>query len=246
MPRLLPGQDPKIDMINGLVSDARGSDDAISKEALRLLLETFHPMILRICDKWSKYFEDHGHVLKPFDTLVADAQYWFMWYTLNKYTPDGAATYNNFIKNHINQRIRYIFEEELKYASRHLFPDPDKNSNECDSHDMLDDVIYKYGKSHNNVDTMDDTLIDIQDTRTRGTLAAAILLLLEDRRHFTQREHDIFMGCVCNGVTYESMGRSLGISRPRVSQILARTKDKLMSRMNADNGIRRLVVKWLA
>jgi DNA-directed RNA polymerase sigma subunit (sigma70/sigma32) len=93
---------------------------------------------------------------------------------------------------------------------------------------------------------MDDTLIDVQETKTKDTLAAAILLLLEDRRYFTQREYDIFIGCVCNGVTYESMGRKLGISRPRVSQILARTKDKIMSRMNYDNGIRRLVVKWLA
>lgn len=246
MARLLPGEDPKIDLINKLVADARGGDKVASQEGLRILLEMFHPMILRICKRWSIYFEDYDHNLKPFDILIADAQFWFMGYTMDKYELDGPATYNNFIKNHINQRVRYLFEEELKYAKRNLFPDPDKNMADSDMRDMYEEVVHKYGKCSNTECTVDEQIIDDQNRKTQGTLASAILFLLGDRRYFTQREERIFLGCGCGDITHEAMGKELRISRTRVSQILKRVKDKLMNRINEDVGAKRLVRKWLA
>jgi DNA-directed RNA polymerase specialized sigma subunit len=93
---------------------------------------------------------------------------------------------------------------------------------------------------------MDERLISEQDARTEATLASAILFLLSDRRYFTQREERIFTECACNGRAHEAMGKELGISRTRVSQILTRTKDKLLDRMSLDTGIRRLIIKWRA
>lgn len=244
--RLMPGENAKIDMINQYVADARSGDPIRKEEGLSALLDLFHPLILKICSKWSKYFQDNYHRTMPFDTLVAEAQMWFIQYTLEKYILDGAATYNKFISDHLDQRVRYIYECELKYFSRHIFPDPDKNKyvSDNDRAPMLEYVIYNY-TTPDDSDSIENRVIDKQDTRNRRILAHAILFLISNKRYFNQREEKIFMECVMGDKTHVAMARELGISRTRVSQIIDKVRQKLYTHMTEDKGIRRLVYKCL-
>lgn len=235
MSRLQPGENPKIDKINALVADAKSGDRYVSEEGLRLLLEMFHPLILKICKKWSVYFNDEKHTIKPFDELVSDAQYWFIKYTLEEYEVDGPATYNKFIKDHIDQRIRYIYEREIKYFNRHVFPDPDKCSE--NNEDVLDDVIHRYSGDCNN---FEDDYMDKQIDDSRNELAHAILSLLDDKI-FSDRERLIFKEVLCYGFTHEAMGKKLGISRTRVTQILRKTKIKLYRLMEDNEQVWKLI-----
>lgn len=236
MSRLQPGENPKIDKINALVADAKSGDRYVSEEGLRLLLEMFHPLILKLCKKWSVYFNDEKHIIKSFDELVSDAQYWFIKYTLEEYEVDGPATYNKFIKDHIDQRIRYIYEREIKYFNRHVFPDPDKCSE--NNEDVLDDVIHRYSGDHDG--DFEDEYIDRQISDSRNELAHTILSLLENKI-FSDRERLIFKEILYYGFTHEAMGVKLGISRTRVTQILRKTRTKLYKLMENSEQIWKLI-----
>lgn len=231
MPRLQPGDNPKIDMINALVADAKSGDIKVSKEGLKSLLELFHPLILKLCKKWSMYFDDNDHNIKPFNELISDAQYWFIYYTVDVYVIDGTATYNKFIKDHIDQRIRYIYECEIKYRNKVIFPDPDKN-NEDDS-DMFDTVVGKYSDTDNRFedDYINDCICD-----SRAELAHTILGMM-DNDIFSDRERLIFKEILYHGKTHEAISIKLGISRTRVTQILKKIKAKLYKLMEDDQRI---------
>lgn len=226
MARLERGEDEKIDKINDLVADVIYNN---SESSMCSLLEMFHPMILGVCKRWSTYFRDESHTIKPFDDLVSDAQLWFIKYTQSVYTIDGAATYNKFIKDHISQRVRYIYECELKYYKRHIFPDPDKNAeNDCDT---FDTVIHKYS-SNVSCNDVEGTIMNKIDVDSRNELAHTILSLLEDTSIFNPREKMIFTEIVYNGRTHEELGRELCISRTRVTHILKKIKVKLYKQMD--------------
>lgn len=236
MPRLQPGENSKIDKINALVADALSGDPHISEEGLMSLLKLFHPLILKLCKKWSIYFNDERHNIKRFDELVADAQYWFIIYTKNVYDINGSATYNKFINDHLDQRIRYIYECEIKYRNRHIFPDPDKHNDNND--DIFDDVINKY--SNNDICDVEVDYIDGCQYNSRNELAHYILSLL-DCQSFSDRERLIFKDVLYNGFTHEAIGLKLGISRTRVTQILKKTKTKLYKLMEDNEQIWKLI-----
>ena len=228
MARLLPGENAKIDRINELVRLVQQGNDRESNEALSGLLDLFHPLLLKLCDKWSAYFNDKEHRLKSFQDLIVDCQYWFYHYTKFVYTIDGPATYNKFIKDHMDQRIRYIFESEIKYHSKLLFPDPHEDQNS----DVLEDVINKYSTG-TEVANPEYGLIDEDSSDAKRKLVKRLMELL-DSDTFNDRERKIFIDVVCNGVTHEQLGVSYGISRTRITQIFAKTKDKLYKKIEAD------------
>lgn len=228
MARLNRGDDPKIDRINDLVELCKCKND---KDAMAELLNMFKPLILKICTKWSNYFNDSEHLIKPWDELVADAEYWFIKYTMEKYIIDGDATYNKFIKDHIDQRIRYIYECQLKYYSSTIFPDP--NRHQEDGGDSFDMVAYNYSSSVSDDISMEDAIIDDMTTKIREKLASRIIELVESGC-FNEREKKIFKEIMCNGVTQDEMSKKLGISRTRVVQILRKIKYKLNTEMEND------------
>ena len=236
MSRLQPGEDTKIDEINALVADARSDDESVSEEGLRSLLEIFHPLILKLCKKWSIYFNDERHNIKPFDELVADAQYWFILYTKDTYITDGSATYNKFIKDHLDQRIRYIYECEIKHYSKTLFPDPDKHSEHND--DIFDDVVHRYSNDY--IGDIEGSYMDEYTQDSKSQLVHTILSLL-DNKIFSDRERMIFKEIMYYGFTHESIGAKLGISRTRVTQILKKTKTKLYKLMEDNEQIWKLI-----
>lgn len=236
MSRLQPGENSKIDKINTLVADVKSDDPYIAEEGLKSLLEMFHPLILKLCKKWSVYFDDERHNIKPFDELVADAQYWFIKYTKDIYIIDGSATYNKFIRDHLDQRIRYIYECEIKYYKRTIFPDPDKcNEN---NEDIFDDVINRY--SSDTYNDFEEDCIDNHIGNSRKKLAHAVLAIL-DNGNFSEREKLIFREIVYHGFTHEAMGAKLGISRTRITQILKKIKTKLYKLMEDNEQIWQLI-----
>lgn len=238
MPRLEKGQNEKIDRINDLVYNIQNGKDV--NDSMTELLSMFKPMILGMCKKWSEYFNDHRHNIKPFNELVVDSEYWFMIYVTEKYDVNGVATFNTFIKNHIDQRIRYIYETELKYYRRLIFPDPDKNDNisDGDKNEMLESVSYNYKSDHG--DSVEDELI-IRDTAdTRYKLAHQILDLLNNDI-FSQRDRMIFTEILFNGRTHEEISVELNVSRTRVTQILKKIKLRLYILMNNNQEIWDLV-----
>jgi RNA polymerase sigma factor (sigma-70 family) len=236
MSRLQPGENSKIDKINALVADAKADNKCVSEEGLSSLLEMFHPLILKLCKKWSVYFNDEKHNIKPFDELVSDAQYWFIHYTVHVYEIDGAATYNKFIKDHLDQRIRYIYECEIKHNSRLIFPDPDRCSENND--DIFDDVVNKY--SDRNAVGIEEGYVDKCVTNSKNELAHTILAIL-DGSDFSQRERLIFKEILYYGFTHEAIGKKLGISRTRVTQILKKIKGKLYKLMEDNEQIWKLI-----
>lgn len=156
--------------------------------------------------------------------------YWFYHYTRHVYIIDGRATYNKFIKDHMDQRIRYIFECEIKYHSNLLFPDPYKDS--VDNGNALDDVINKYASSTCDIG-LEDGMINDNSMDARHKLANKLLSLMNSDT-FNDRERSIFIEVICNQVTHEQLGEQYGISRTRVTQIFAKTKDKLYKKIEAD------------
>lgn len=233
MVRLQKGENKTIDRINDLVAIIKSSNCDDRNDAMVELLDMFKPMIISVCDKWSKYFNDTQHKIKPFDDLLSDARYWFIKYTIEKYVIDGDATYNKFIKDHIDQRIRYIYECQLKYYNKLIFPDPDKNQDSVDT-DTFESVIYNYSSNISDQSSMEDDIIDRVSDDKRIELAQHIMHMVENGR-FNDREKRIFIDIMCNGVTQDEMSKRLGISRTRVVQILRKIKYKLRQEMELDN-----------
>lgn len=243
MARLQRGDNPKIDKINDLVAIVK--DNSSSKEAqdaMEELLLMFKPMLIKVCDKWCQYFNDSSHKLKPFNELLADAEYWFIKYTKEKYVIDGDATYNKFIKDHIDQRIRYIYECQIKYYNSVIFPDPDKNQ-ENEGIDPFETVIYNYSSQVSSDSTIEDDVVDeiIVDIRTR--LAKRVVEIVTNGQCFNDRERLIFTEIMYNGVTQEEMSKRLGISRTRVVQILKKIKYKLKVEMENDKEFWELITQ---
>lgn len=236
MARLKRGDDPKIDKINDLVALCKCNDNDATVE----LLEMFKPLILKVCTKWANYFNDSKHLIKPWDELVADAEYWFIKYTVEKYTIDGDATYNKFIKDHIDQRIRYIYECQLKYYSTTIFPDP--NRHQEDDGNSFDMVAYNYSSTISDSESMEDNVIDSVTASERADLARRIMELAKSNC-FNEREKKIFTEVMCNGVTQDEMSKRLGISRTRVVQILKKIKYKLKIEMENDEKFWELINK---
>ena len=243
MARLQKGENEKIDRINDLVAIVKddNSIDIDKKNAMEELLLMFRPLIIKTCDKWSNYFNDPTHRLKPFDELLADGEYWFIWYTTNKYTIDGDATYNKFIKDHLNQRIRYIYECQIKYYNSIIFPDPDKNND--DSVDPFETVVYNYSSNISGSIAMEDDVIESITLDTRMMVAHRIMDIVSGSNRFNDREKKIFIEIMCNGVTQDEMSKRLGISRTRVVQILRKIKCKLKSELENDNNFWGLITQ---
>ena len=235
MARLNRGDNPKIDRINDLVAIFKCEDNPkeVRDAAISELLsnDMFRPLILKICKKWSNYFDDSKHLLKSWDELIADAEYWFIKYTLEKYIIDGEATYNKFIRDHLDQRIRYIYECQLKYYSTTIFPDP--NRHQEDDGESFDMVAYNYSSTISEGTSMEDNIIDDVMTEKRAELANRIIKLAESSC-FNEREKRIFKEIMCGGVTPDEMSKKLGISRTRVVQILKKIKYKLKTEMEND------------
>jgi len=232
MARLLPGENVKIDNINRLVSLSHSMNPDESKKALHLLLEQFKPMILKLCNKWSKYFRDDRHTIIQWDVLIGDANYWFIYYTTHKYTINGSATYNKFIRDHMDSRIRFIYETELKYRKQNLFPDPDKNGESGDS-DMFEDVINRYASLNMVHEDMDMIFINRDDADNKSDICDAILTMVNDPNLFSDRDRVIFTECIINGRTHDSMGKELEISRTRVSQIMAKIRRRIRDTLSS-------------
>lgn len=236
MARLMEGQDPKIDKINKLVWVAKFGSQGESSDAITELLAMFKPMMLGTCKKWSDYFNDSNHSLIPFNDLLADCAYWFSHYTIDKYVIDGKATYNKFITDHINQRIRYIFEKEIKYQQRYMQPSPRDKQTQSDA---FDEVITRYA-SDEMVEDHESVMMIEHAENCRSKVAQHILAMIECNM-FTDRERDIFIKVIIHGKTHEELGIEYGISRTRITQILAKIKDKLYKKIEGDGEIWQLL-----
>lgn len=244
MARLQRGEDAKIDKINDLVAIVKNKDSLVidSQDSMAELLSMFKPMLLKTCDKWCQYFNDSSHRLVPFKELLADAEYWFIKYTIEKYTIDGDATYNKFIKDHIDQRIRYIYECQLKYYNTNIFPDPSKNQDD-NGLDQLEMVAYNYSSQVSDAESLEDEIIDDMIGDVRSDLANRIIEIVTNSRNFNEREKTIFKEIMYNGMTQDEMSKKLGISRTRVVQILRKIKYKLKSELENDNRFWELITQ---
>lgn len=221
--RLQPGENPTIDKINQCVADVQSGGENYG-ESLETLLTLFHPLILKLCKKWSIYFDDKNHRIKPFDDLVADTQEWFIKYTKDTYKQDGSATYNKFIKDHLDQRIRYIYECELKYRNSVIMPDPDRCGDDDSS--PFEDVVYSYSSDVRMSPTFEELHAEYETAVGRDKLAKLILSLLYNEI-ISCRERDIYLQAEYYGRTHKEIAKDFNISRTRVTQILQKTRKKL-------------------
>lgn len=241
MARLQRGEDPKIDKINDLVAVAINGNSVESNDALTELLKMFKPMMISVCIKWSNYFNDSVHSIISFGELLADAEYWFMYYTMYKYTIDGDATYNKFIKDHIDQRIRYIYECQLRYYKRLVFPDPNRHA-DGNEDDQFELVVHNYSSNVASTESIEDTFAETDMMNKRADVAKRIMELVQSG-NFNDRERRVFQEVMLEGCTQEEMGRRLGVSRIRVVQILRKVKYKLKVAMETDDKFWQLITQ---
>lgn len=239
MARLERGESEKIDRINDLVRLSMYGNEAERNSSMAELLKIFKPLILSLCKKWSAYFNDSSHNIKRFDELVVDCEYWFMHYTLYKYDINGSATFNTFIKSHLDQRIRYIYECELKYFNKHIFPDPDKRTDT--EMDGFDSVVYNYSSDYG--DNIEDNILSEIESKDRAELAHKIIEIVNSNNAFNSRERTIFMDIMCYGKSQNDMCKELNISRTRITQIIKKMKSKLYKFINNDPEIWKLISK---
>ena len=230
MARLQRGEDPKIDKINDLVAVAINGNSVESNDALTELLKMFKPMMIKVCTKWSNYFNDSAH------SIIS-----FVHYTMYKYTINGDATYNKFIKDHIDQRIRYIYECQLRYYKRLVFPDPNRHAdgNEDDPFEL---VVHNYSSNVASTESIEDTFAETDMMNKRADVAKRIMELVQSG-NFNDRERRVFQEVMLEGCTQEEMGRRLGVSRIRVVQILRKVKYKLKVAMETDDKFWQLITQ---
>lgn len=231
MPRLERGENSKIDHINDLVLSVKlGMTN--HKECMGELIELFTPLLLRICYKWSQYFQDQEHNVISFDELMNDARYWMVVYTKDKYAIDGEATYNNFIRSHIDSRIRYIYEAELSRRKKLIFPDPDRNPDREDTcKDMFDEVIMKYSSNIGSDSILDD-IIDNEHIKWTKDMCNAIYTICDSK--LSDREREIFERCIVNNESHNDVADDLKVSRSRVSQIVCKIRKIIISNIEDD------------
>ena len=237
MARLSLGENPKIDKINEYVRLVQQGNAYESNESLTALLGLFKPLMLKLCKKWSDYFNNNNTKIKSFEDAVDDCIYWFYNYTKNVYVIDGKATYNKFIKDHLDQRIRYIYECELKHHSRILYPDSHGTDND-NIGDMLDDIIYKYSPSAE-ISVLEK--IEISECQTAKSKLFQEIHDILNSDIYNDRERDIFWSIICSQQTHEQLGEKYDISRTRVTQILAKIKDKLYKEIEGNATIWQLL-----
>ena len=231
MARLLPGENSKIDMINEHVRLVQQGGRDESNDSLIELLELFRPLMLKLCKKWSDYFDNSGHLIN-FNDAIDDCTYWFYHYTKNVYIIDGRATYNKFIKDHLDQRIRYIYECEIKCQKKLLFPDPYTNDVNGGG-DVFDDVVNKYAFERGRQPDLSDSIIDCEHVASKSKLYKRIMKMIQCKT-YNDRERDIFVSVIIDQKTHEQLGDKYGISRTRVTQILDKMKHKLYKQMEEE------------
>jgi Mor family transcriptional regulator len=222
MPKYTKGDNAHIDEINKLVHQVKeGAEE--SNVALSRLIDIFKPMMLSTCAKWSRYFDDGTHKIISHSEIMADVLYWFYQYIM-KYNEDGKAVFNKFIKDHIDARIRYIYESTIKYYGKYVFPDPYLPEQTAD--DTFDMVLQKYAPSllYEDIEDVDAEIAKM--FKSRSQLAERIILLLNNN-YFLDKERDIFIRVVCHGETHDMIANKYNVSRTRITQILRKVKRKL-------------------
>jgi len=238
MARLKRGEDPHIDAINDAVEIVKlnNKGDWAREKALGFLLETFEPMIIGIVDKWIKQY-DVRQQLVTYDCLIVDAKSWFFTYLTEKYIIDGDATFNNFIKSHIDGRVRYLIQQEMKHYTKIILPDPIRNSaHEHYGEDPLEMVINKYAKNNCDDASIDDELLNSIRLKGIDKMHATILSIVQDSRYLLPRDADFFIEHYFNNVSYTEIAKQNDVSRVRVSQIINRAKDKVFSELDGREG----------
>lgn len=193
----------KIDKINELVAGYKDGEDGNAQ----ILLSIFKPFLLKQCNKYNQFYPG----VHQWTNIEQEAMIIF-YDLLNEYTIGGVAYFNVFIVKKLPFRLRYFFIKEIKHRGKNLCHDDDQ---------ML---------MHNLVS--DDCEIDQMMENFEDSENAKMIKDLIDSDLLNDRERDMLLKNIIQGMSHENIALGYGISRSRVSKIIGNSLKKIRKELD--------------
>lgn len=190
----------KIDQINEWVRQYKEDGN---NEAGERLLEQFHPLLIKLCNKLNKMYNG----VHPWEHIIHEAQVMFI-DLLNEYTIGGNAYFNVYIVRKLGFRLRYFFIKEIKRRTKYLSHSEEQFLDQglMGSHDHIAEVA-----------------VSMEDQEQLDMIYDA----LDDDLLLNSRERDMVIRNVVRGESHESIAKEYNISRSRVSRIIKGALEKI-------------------
>lgn len=188
----------KIDKINELVA---GYKDGEMGNA-QTLLHIFKPFLLKQCNKYNQLYPGvHNWINIEQEAMV------IFYDLLNEYTIGGVAYFNVFITKKLPFRLRYFFIKEIKHRGKNL----------CHEEDQM--LMHNLVSEDCGINKMMENLEDSENAKMIVGLIESDLL--------NDRERDMLLKNVLQGMSHEKIAQGYGISRSRVSKIIGNSLKKI-------------------
>lgn len=188
----------KIDEINELVAGYKNG----RTENAQTLLHIFKPFLLKQCNKYNQLYPGvHSWINIEQEAMI------IFYNLLNEYTIGGIAYFNVFIIKKLPFRLRYFFIKEIKHRGKNL----------CHEEDQM--LMHNLVSEDCGINKMIENLEDSENIKMIIGLIESDLL--------NNRERDMLLKNVLEGMSHEKIAQDYEISRSRVSKIIGNSLKKI-------------------
>lgn len=188
----------KIDKINELVAGYKDGE----MENAQTLLHIFKPFLLKQCNKYNQLYPGvHNWINIEQEAMI------IFYNLLNEYTIGGVAYFNVFIMKKLPFRLRYFFIKEIKHRGKNL----------CHEEDQM--LVHNLVSEDCEINKMMESLEDSENAKMIIGLINSDLL--------NDRERDMLLKNVLQGMSHEKIAQGYEISRSRVSKIIGNSLKKI-------------------
>lgn len=208
-------------------------------ESLVPLLKYFKPFIV---SKSSKFHESYKLTIDK-NEFIHDMETKFVEYTLNDYKLDGAeghkACFTIFITRKID-RACLNYAKKLASVSRR-FVDVSRFYGESDNEDGFDISTAPIKSSELCQESFENAVIDTMHIGFVEDTAQLIVAIITDGTTLSDIERKTLMLAdpyfTSPPMTHAKIARKLGKSRPRISQLYIRAKNKIRAKLKSAHGV---------
>ena len=188
----------KIDKINELVAGYKNGE----VENAQILLDIFKPFLLKQCNKYNQLYPGvHNWINIEQEAMI------IFYNLLNEYTIGGIAYFNVFILKKLPFRLRYFFIKEIKHRGKNL----------CHEEDQM--LMHNLVSDDCGISRMMENMEDLENAKMIVGLIESDLL--------NDRERDMLLKNVLQGISHEKIAQDYEISRSRVSKIIGNSLKKI-------------------
>lgn len=192
-------KEKKIDRVNELVEEYKNKGVVENKT---LLVEIFRPFLITQCNKYVKIYQGiHKLEYAIHEAMVIFGE------LLDEYTIGGVAYFNVFITRKLPFRLRYFFIKEIKYRGKNLSSSDEVMQSSC---------------IEPSIDPIEDMMENLEESENMKMIISLIQSdLLNDR------ERDMLLKSILQGMSHEKIAESYGVSRSRVSKLIGSSLEKI-------------------